>query len=331
MTPSHCHVTTGDGLRLHAIDYQPASAARHTIICLPGLTRNARDFEALAPRLAVTHRVICLDQRGRGHSDYAADPMSYVPQSYVNDLAILIGRLAPGPVVLIGTSLGALVATLFAAMRPEIVAGLVLNDSGPDIDPRGLARIGGYVGQPASFANWQEAAQFVARQDAVVYPDYTPADWLRLAHRRFIEDEPGLLRLDYDMAIARPFSSPATTPDQWPFFRQLRPIPTLVLRGAESDILSAATLAAMHDAVPDLISVEVPGRGHAPSLDEPEALAAIDRLLATAPPRIGPFEYLRRRIRARRFAPVARQAGLKVPPTARPAAAQGLGGQHDGR
>jgi pimeloyl-ACP methyl ester carboxylesterase len=272
-----------DGLMLHYRDYPGRVASDPAVICLPGLLRNARDFEELAPHLAQRSRVLCPDFRGRGASDYAPDSMSYVPNSYVRDLDALFDALELREATLIGTSLGGLVATVFSALRPERVSGIVLNDVGPDVDPAGLARIARYVGKAPPVATWQDAARATAMLDQAIYPGFGEEEWLCLARRRYIEDADGRVRLDHDPAIAQAFALPATTPDTWPFFAQLRWIPMLVLRGALSDILASAAVQRMQGVVPEMRAVEVPGRGHVPLLNEPVALAAIDDFLSSLP------------------------------------------------
>jgi pimeloyl-ACP methyl ester carboxylesterase len=301
---------TDDGLSLHYREYAGPRAAALTVICLPGLTRNARDFEALAPRLVARHRVLCLDFRGRGSSQYAPDPMSYVPRSYVRDLHALFDHAGVGEAALVGTSLGGMVATLFAAIYPAKVAGLVLNDVGPEVDPAGLARIAGYVGKAKPIEGWDDAAQAVEQLDRIVYPDYGPGDWLRLARRRFAEGPDGRVRLDYDLDIAKPFGTPATTPEQWPFFRRLRDIPILLIRGELSDILSRATVEKMRAAAPQMKVLEAPGRGHTPSLDEPPVAEAIEAFVAGLPPHLGPARRSTRALSGWAFRPKARRLGV---------------------
>jgi pimeloyl-ACP methyl ester carboxylesterase len=280
---------TQDGLKLHYRDYAHGSAGQPAaifpVVCLPGLTRNARDFELVAARLGKQYRVVCLDFRGRGNSDYAADALTYVPRSYVRDLSALLTHLQCGPVALIGTSLGGLVGTMFSAVWPKKVLGLVLNDVGPQIDPVGLARIASYVGKSQAVVTWKDAALAVERLDRGVYPDYEPADWIRTARRRYIEEPDGRVRLDYDLSIAKSFATPAATPRQWPFVRRLRRCPVMVIRGSVSDILSRETALRMREVIPGLEIVEIPDRGHTPTLEEPAAQAAISAFLARLSPK----------------------------------------------
>jgi pimeloyl-ACP methyl ester carboxylesterase len=286
-----------DGLSLHYREYPGPTEAAPTIVCIPGLTRNARDFEDLAPRLAARYRVLCVELRGRGMSAYAPDPMSYVPATYVRDVAGLLKAAQVRRAIFIGTSLGGLVSTLLAAVMPARVLGVVLNDIGPDINPVGLARIAGYLGKSRPIVTWDDAAATVRDLDGIIFPEYTDADWQRMARRRFVQTPDGALRPDYDFAISKPFASGAATPSLWPFFRRLAGIPVLLLRGGTSDLLAPETVAKMRQAIPTLTAVEVPNRGHAPNLDEPEALAALDTFLARVPDRLGPITVLVRSLR----------------------------------
>lgn len=271
---------SADGLKLHFREYPGSSEASLTVVCLPGLMRNARDFELLAPRLSARYRVLCLDFRGRGLSQYARDIRSYVPSSYARDLWALFAAAGVGEAVIIGTSLGGLVGMLFSAERPENVLGLVLNDVGPEVDPAGLARIGSYVGRSVPISDWEEAAKAIELRDRRIYPDYGPEDWLRTARRRYSQGPDGQLQPDYDLSIAGTFATPATTPDLWSLWGRLQNVPTLLIRGANSDILSRATAQRMQAEMPALHSVEVANRGHVPTLEEPAASAAIDDFLA---------------------------------------------------
>lgn len=272
---------SNDGLRLHYRDYAGPSD-RPPVICIPGLTRNARDYEGVAARLAGDWRVIVVELRGRGESGYAKDPMSYVPLTYVQDVERLLEELKAPRFVAIGTSLGGIVTMLMAAADRGRIAGAVLNDVGPELDPAGLGRIRGYVGKSASYPTWLHAARAVAEANAAVYPDRTLADWLAMAKRMHRLTEKGRIVLDYDMKIAEPFRIPGNESgvDMWPALDALGAAPLLVVRGERSDILSAQAAQAMAARVPDAELVTVPGVGHAPTLEEPAAAAAIDRLLA---------------------------------------------------
>jgi len=271
---------SADGLRLHVRDY-PGDGGRPPILCLPGLTRNARDFEAVAERLAGAWRVLALDWRGRGDSEYAKDTATYHPLVYADDVLALLDALALRRVIAFGTSLGGLVTMLLAVKAPERLAGTLLNDVGPEIDPAGLARIRSYVGKPSSFPTWMHAARAVEENNAEVYPHFTIDDWLAMAKRLYRVNGAGRIVLDYDMKIAEPFREPGgeAAPDMWPAFDALAGRPVLVVRGARSDVLSAATAERMAARLPGAELVTVADVGHTPTLAEPEAVAATDALL----------------------------------------------------
>ena len=273
--------TSRDGLKLHYRDY-PGRADRPPVLCLPGLTRNARDFSHVAERLAGDWRVICPDLRGRGDSAYAKDSASYNPLQYAEDLTVLLDEQGIDRFVSIGTSLGGLLTMIFAMTMPQRLAGALLNDVGPEIAPEGLERIRGYVGQGRSFPTWMHAARALEEAQGPVFPDYQIADWLDMAKRCMVVGSNGRIVFDYDMKIAEPFSQPGGEAgvDLWPGFAALNGRPVLLLRGALSDILAPATLRKMAKKLDDCEAVTVPRVGHAPMLDEPAAIAAIDRLLA---------------------------------------------------
>lgn len=281
-----CYWTSRDGLRLHYRDYPakdgPGSAGRPALLCLPGLTRNARDFEALALRFAGEWRVISPEMRGRGDSAYAKDSSTYNPFQYVDDVNHLLDAAGVERYVAIGTSLGGLMTMILAMNAPERIAGAVLNDVGPVLEPAGLARIGGYVGQGRSYPTWMHAARALEEVQGVAHPHYRIDDWLALAKRLMVLSSNGRIVFDYDMKIAEPFArpNPAAQPDLWPGIENLAGKPVLLLRGALSDLLSPQTLERMRAALPGSEAVTLPGVGHAPTLDEPEAVAAIERLLA---------------------------------------------------
>ncbi|MBB5709527.1 alpha/beta fold hydrolase [Sphingomonas xinjiangensis] len=270
-----------DGLRLHYRDYA-GPADKPPILCLPGLTRNARDFEMLADRLAGAWRVLCLDFRGRGESAYAKDPMSYVPLTYLQDVEALVHELAIERFVSVGTSLGGIVTMLLAATDRARLAGVVLNDVGPELNPSGLARIRTYVGKAVWHPTWMHAARHVAEAHGDVYPGYGVEEWLCMAKRLYRVNSSGRIVLDYDMKIAEPFRVPGNEagPDLWPTLDAMRGRPVLVVRGERSDILSAPAAEKMAARLDDAELVTVPGVGHAPALDEPEVIAAMERTLA---------------------------------------------------
>ncbi|WP_374405932.1 alpha/beta fold hydrolase [Pelagerythrobacter sp.] len=280
-----------DGLKLHFRDYPGPGQGpgdRAPVLCLHGLTRNARDFADLAAHLSASRRVIVPEMRGRGDSEYARDPASYTPATYVEDVEALLAQEGVARFVAIGTSLGGLMTMLMAAKEPSRIAGAVLNDIGPEVEPAGLARIGEYVGQGRNFPTWMHAALALEEVHAPAHPGFETGDWLAMAKRGLTVQQNGRIGFDYDMSIAEPFrgdenaDSGGAAPDLWPAFEALRDAPLLLLRGALSDLLSPATAEAMAARHPDAELVTVPGVGHAPLLDEPVALAAIDRLLARA-------------------------------------------------
>ncbi len=269
-----------DGLRLHYRDYA-GPADRAPLLCIPGLTRNVRDFEGLAGRLGGERRVICVSLRGRGESAFAKDALSYVPLTYLQDVEALVEELKLDRLVSVGTSLGGLITMLLAATHPGLLAGAVLNDIGPEIAPAGLARIKSYVGKGGNWPTWMHAARDIAAGNAAVYPRYHITDWLRMAKQLCRVASSGRIVWDYDARIAEPFRLPGgeVGVDLWPALDALREVPVLSLRGALSDVFAATTQAAMAQRLPGLTAVEVPEVGHAPSLDEPVAVAAVDRLL----------------------------------------------------
>jgi pimeloyl-ACP methyl ester carboxylesterase len=278
---SDCYWQSRDGLKLHYRDY-PGRADRPPLVCMPGLTRNARDFEGLARRLAGEWRVICVEMRGRGESGYAKDSATYNPLQYVEDMGELFAQVGIERFVAIGTSLGGLMTMVMALTMGDRIAGALLNDVGPELDPAGLARIGTYVGQGRTFPTWMHAARAVEETQASAYPDYDITDWLAMAKRLMTVSGNGRIVFDYDMKIAEPFAQPggAAPPDLWPCVDALQGRPVLLLRGELSDLLAPATLDAMLARLPDAEAVTVPRVGHAPTLDEPVVAAAIDRLLA---------------------------------------------------
>ncbi|MDE8652956.1 alpha/beta fold hydrolase [Novosphingobium album (ex Liu et al. 2023)] len=278
--------TSRDGLKLHYRDYagpdHGEGAGRPPIVCLHGLARNARDFEALAERLSPAWRVLCPEMRGRGESEYARDAATYNPMQYVDDLSALLDELGIARIVAVGTSLGGLMTMILAMLSPGQIAGAVINDVGPWLEPAGLTRIKDYVGQGRSFPTWVHAARALEETQGTAHPGYDLSDWIAMAKRVMTLSSNGRIVFDYDMKIAEPFVGldVHAQPDLWPGIEALAGKPVLIVRGALSDLLSEETLAGMRARLPDADVVTVPGVGHAPSLSEPEVEAAIDRLLA---------------------------------------------------
>ncbi len=251
------------------------------------MLESARDFEELAPHLAQKYRVLVAELRGRGLSAYADNPFTYVPPVYVRDMAALLDAAGVKQVTLIGTSLGGIVSMILSAVMPQRLLGVVINDIGPEVDPAGIARIGSYLGKSKAVANWTEAAAAIKELDGKIFPEYSDADWVRMARRRYVELPDGSFKSDYDPNLAKPFQASTATVDLRPFFQTLRRLPALAIRGAHSDLLKADTFNRMKLLVPTLRQVTVPNRGHAPHLDEPEALAAIDTFLDDVPSHLG--------------------------------------------
>ncbi len=271
---------SGDDLRLHYRDY-PGGEGRPPILSIPGLTRNARDFAALAERLSPQWRVLCVELRGRGGSDYAKDSASYAPETYAADLEALIVELGIAQFILVGTSLGGLISMILAASGAGRIAAVVLNDIGPVIEAAGLDRIKGFVGRNLSWPTWVHAARALGESNADIYPDYGLADWIAMAKRLYRLTSGGRIVPDYDLKIADLVKQPVAPVDLWPYYDALAKVPTLILRGEHSDLLSAATAQDMAARRSGATLVTVPRVGHVPTLTEPEAVTAIDALLAS--------------------------------------------------
>jgi pimeloyl-ACP methyl ester carboxylesterase len=273
--------TSADGLALSARDYAGVEGpVRLPVICLHGLTRNARDFEAVAPAIAASgRRVLVPDVRGRGRSAWDALPARYAPPIYAADVAALAYAAGVGRAVFVGTSMGGLITMALAATQPTLVAAAVLNDVGPEIAPEGLARIMRYAGvAPPAPKDWSEAAAYAARTNGEAFPHYGDHDWLAFARRLFRETEDRGLVLDYDPAITTPLVDVPTgpIPDIWPLFETLamgRPL--LLVRGATSDILKEDAAMRMQLCAPLMKTATAAGVGHAPMLTEADVAPAL--------------------------------------------------------
>jgi pimeloyl-ACP methyl ester carboxylesterase len=269
-----------DGLKLYTRVYPGPGPLARTVLCLHGLTRNSRDFEDLAPHLQKHFRILVPDVRGRGLSARDPNPQNYQPAIYLQDIVGLIDSVAAQRVAVIGTSMGGLLTMMMAVSHRDRVSGIVLNDMGPEVDPKGLERIKGYAGRLPSPRNWDDAISQTRSMFGEAWPNLSTKRWSALTRRGYREDEKGCLSVDADPMIGEMLrAAPAASANLWPFWKALRGTPMLAIRGAQSDILSAATFAKMKLENPELVQLEVAQRGHVPLLDEPECVAAIDAFL----------------------------------------------------
>lgn len=269
-------VTAQDGLALYYRDYGDALSPRTPLLCLTGLTRNSADFAALAKRHAGERRVLCPDYRGRGRSAYDPDWRNYDPRTYVGDIIHLVAATGIERAVVVGTSLGGLLAMALAVAKPGMLAGVVINDIGPDVVPGGVSRIFDYIGVDQPQPDWPSAVRYL-RTLLPTLSIRTAEGWLEMAQATYRQGEDGLLHFDWDVTLAKPLVAARNdVPDLWPYFRALGRRPALALRGALSDVLSPETFARMGAEKPDLEQVTVENAGHAPTLNEPEAAAAVD-------------------------------------------------------
>jgi pimeloyl-ACP methyl ester carboxylesterase len=279
-------ISVPDGLRLHARCYGRRSDRALPVVCLPGLARTAADFEELAGALA-RHRhhprhVIALDYRGRGLSDYDRDPSNYSLQTELADLVAVLSALDVAPAVFVGTSHGGILTMLLAALRPTAIAGAVLNDIGPVLEPKGLVRIKSYVGKLPRPTSFEDAAEILRRLFAAQFPKLTREAWMTAARRTF-KQENGALVPSYDVRLAKTmegidFERPL--PALWKEFDALGKMPLMVVRGENSDLLSEQTVAAMRMHHGTMETVVVADQGHAPLLAEPDVIESIAEFVA---------------------------------------------------
>jgi pimeloyl-ACP methyl ester carboxylesterase len=281
MAASEYWFESEEGLKLFSRVYPAPTAAAPVVLCLHGLMRTGRDFEDLAEHLAARYRVIVPDVRGRGFS--ARDPNfnNYQIPVYLVDLQRLLKGLGAPRVTIIGTSMGGLMAMVLAAAQPQMLAGIVLNDVGPEVDLAGLERIRGYAGKAPPARDWAGAVAQVRLVYGQALPNLSDARWERFTRACYRADAQGVPQPDADPLIGEPLKDISkAAPDLWPWWGATRKVPILAIRGEHSDILSAATLERMRREKPDLRTVTARNRGHAPLLDEPECVAAIDEFLA---------------------------------------------------
>ena len=274
-----------DGLRLFSRVYRADDASAPVLLCLHGLMRNSRDFESLALHLAGRCRVIAPDVRGRGLSARDPDYRNYQIPVYLRDLLALLAGLGVARVTIIGTSMGGLMAMALAATQPRLIAGIVLNDVGPELDRQGLERIRGYAGRSTAVGTWPEAVAHVRAIYEPVWPGLSEARWEEIARLSYRADAAGAPVADADPLIGELLrDTSVAAADLWPLWGLLVKVPVLAIRGEQSDILSEATLARMRRDKADLATLTVANRGHAPLLDEPECRTAIDAFLAAIAP-----------------------------------------------
>lgn len=267
-----------DGLKLYAKIYD-GSGSKDTILCMHGLTRNSSDFDIVAEHLCDRYRVISVDQRGRGNSEWDSDVSQYNPAIYVQDMLTLLDGLGIDKVALIGTSMGGLMSMMMGAMVPQRILGMVINDIGPVIETEGLERIKNYIGNSSTFDSWQQIADNSKELHGVAFPNYTNDDWLRMAERTGRMGDDGIIRMNYDQAIAeaiRDSEEAAIPPDLWPLFDMLAGKELLTIRGEISDILGSGVLADMVKRHEGMETHIVAGEGHAPMMEDPATLASID-------------------------------------------------------
>ncbi len=277
---------TADNVRLHYRGYAGGSGDLPVLLCLPDLTRNARDFAQFARCFAPRFRILAASFRGRGDSGYAIDPLTYVPLTYLQDMTLLLDEADVRRCVIIGTGLGGIVALLLGSARPARVAGLVLNDSGPQLEQAGLLRVRQLIGRGDNWRSWLIAAREIARLQAQDYPDWTLEDWLPHAKRLCRLSREGRIVWDYDPEIAAPFDLPnppagGDALDLWLALAHFRDRPVLSLRGALSDVLSTEGQKRMREHLPAMATATIAGIGHAPTLAEPDSMAALERFLAS--------------------------------------------------
>jgi pimeloyl-ACP methyl ester carboxylesterase len=279
--------TSPDGLALYTRDYAGRDGEqRLPVLCLHGFTRNSADFENLAPVIAASgRRVIAMDMRGRGQSARDPNPAHYHPKYYARDVIGFLAVLGIPQAVFLGTSMGGLITLTVALLRPKTIAAAILNDVGPAVDPAGVKRIQSYAGKLPAVRNWADAADYARATNGTALPNYSDEDWARMARRIFRDGTDGPI-LDYDPAIAGAAGGKTKSSSliAWFAFRRLaKRVPTLLIRGEQSDILSANIAARMQRKAPRMKLAVIPGVGHAPTLSEPESLEAIQSFLAVVP------------------------------------------------
>lgn len=273
---------TPDGLSLYARDYPGPTAAAPVVMCLHGLTRNSRDFHDLALTLSGTFRVLVPEQRGRGRSDYDSDPSRYAIMQYVADTHGLLNKLNVETVGVVGTSMGGLMTFALNALYPGLISRAVINDIGPEIAEAGLERIKSYVGVAGPFADWDEATRYLKDVSADIFPRWAENQWADFARQCYREHD-GQVVIDYDPQIAEPLAGESNDTEAqtlWSLFEAMATVPTLLVRGALTDLLSVSCVDRMQALHPAMELLTVPDVGHAPMLNETGVAAAINAFLS---------------------------------------------------
>jgi pimeloyl-ACP methyl ester carboxylesterase len=283
VTARRIDLSARDGLRLSAMEW-PGPAERTPLLCLTGICRTARDYAALAARHAGRRRVVALDYAGHGDSARATDPHRYAPEALIRDVLDMMAALHLHRVALVGTSFGGLAAMAIGVMRPASLAAVALNDIGPAIEPLGREAVVDFIGRDPEFASMDEAIAWL-RVHHPPLPLLDDAGWRAFAERTYEPGADGRLHPRWDIRVGEQAVGPdaGPPPDLWPFFGSLSRLPMMLVWGEASRLLSAATVAAMARARPDMGVVALPGTGHAPTLDEPSAVAALDAFLDAVP------------------------------------------------
>jgi pimeloyl-ACP methyl ester carboxylesterase len=278
-------VTAQDGLRLHVRAWGARGGHGLPVVCLPGLTRNGSDFQELATALAndaaQPRRVVAIDSRGRGGSGYDPDPENYSFAVELADVLAVLSALEIGPAIFIGTSRGGFLAMLLGSARPAAIAGVILNDIGPVIEPKALMRLKGYVGKMPTPRTFEEGAEILRRLGDAQFPALTTQDWIRQAKQTWKTTEHGLA-LDYDPKLSQTLQDvdiERPLPALWPQFDSLARVPLMVVHGMNSDLLTPATIDAMRARRLYIDGLQDPDQGHAPLLAEPNVIARISAFI----------------------------------------------------
>lgn len=272
-------IRSQDGLKLYCRDYPGTHAEWPTLLCLPGIARNSKDFALFAEQYqADGWRILCPDYRGRGRSDYDPNPNNYDPARYLDDVRHLLSATGTHHVIGVGTSLGGFLGIGLAVAMPMALVGLIMNDIGPTVETGGMIRTLAYIGNERTFDTLQDVV--VDIKTVLNMPNLTDDEWEIVADGSVKRDANGTFKIDWDTNIVEPMKNQSSLPDLWALFKAVRTVPTLVLHGEVSDILSKDTFQKMQIDMPNLVGVEVPGAGHCPTLQEPAAREAIDDFLS---------------------------------------------------